>query len=60
MVENNWICKHHSGFKARIENTEANVKTLWKKLDRFTIFMLITLGGVLANLVIELFKMATK
>jgi len=60
MVENNSVCKHHSGFKARIENTEANVKTLWKKWDRLTIVMLLTLGGVVANLIIEFFRMATK
>ena len=53
---NNNICREHSGFKARIAECEDNVRSLFKKIDRFTMMLFLVLGGLLANLLVSLFK----
>jgi len=56
MTGENFICKEHSGFKARIEECEDNVSRLWRKWDRMQIMVIATLAGVIANLAILIFK----
>ena len=55
---NNSICKAHSGFKARIEDCEENVKNLWTKYNNnqkmvLGIFITLSLNliGVIAVLI---------
>ena len=54
--ENNQICKAHSGFNARIEQCEDDVSALWKKWDRMQVMIVATLVGVIANLLVVIFK----
>lgn len=52
----NFICKEHSGFKARIKECEDNVSRLWQKWDRMLIMVIAILIGIITNLGILIFR----
>jgi len=59
MVENNGICKAHSGFKAKIEDLESNVSRLWEKWDgmqKMIIGIFVTLSLNLIGVIFILVK----
>lgn len=59
----NKLCNKHDGFRerfiaieARLTKLEASMKSLWKRLDKFLFVGVLILGGILANLVVSLWK----
>lgn len=55
-MENNLICKEHSGLLARVKNMESNVTQLWSKWNGMQKVLIATLVGVIANLAILIFR----
>lgn len=55
-IKSNHICKAHSGMEARLDHMETNNKTQWKKIDRIQIMLVLTLVGIIGNLVVLVVK----
>ena len=52
----NNTCKAHSGIITRLDHMESNNKTQWKKIDRIQIMLVLTLVGIIGNLVVLVVK----
>jgi len=62
-VEENYICKKHSGFKSKIESLEDNVSKLWDKWDSMQkmiigifVTLFLNLVGIITMLIISMTK----
>ena len=53
---NNNVCKSHSGIITRLDHMENNNKIQWKKIDRIQIMLVLTLVGIIGNLVVLVVK----
>jgi len=63
MQESKTLCKEHTGFierfiaiEGRVTKAEDSVKRLWARLDKIMLMGFLILGGLVANLIILLYK----